>query len=231
MKSARSLFVGIAVCVVAGGFLGGLSTPVVAQDLHVALHERNHDYLEILLDARDVGEGTKIDAVKLEVVITRKDESEVPRSFVYYPRALDAGFYRTYIEHWQGWVTDVRGVRFSYELRTGTDVEIGTQEMLQSPPEVPEDIVTLAEKPALKPADPTFNILRIKEPGLKVDWCLKEGEGCGLDAANEYCRMIGYFRATVFEKAEDVGWAIRLGDKSFCEGPECTGFAWIECVR
>jgi hypothetical protein len=65
----------------------------------------------------------------------------------------------------------------------------------------------------------------------RVDWCYKDGKGCGQRAAHSFCRRMGYLRERSYKKQERI-WASRsIGDQKLCFGSFCTGFSQIVCHR
>lgn len=65
----------------------------------------------------------------------------------------------------------------------------------------------------------------------RVDWCYRNGHGCGHRAAQSFCRRLGYMHAKGFKKETFVQATKALGNQRLCFGPECVGFANITCYR
>ncbi len=64
----------------------------------------------------------------------------------------------------------------------------------------------------------------------RLDWCRELGVNCGKPAADAFCHLRGYGRATKFEKAEHVRPTFTLSDHERCDNPDCAGFKMIQCV-
>jgi hypothetical protein len=71
--------------------------------------------------------------------------------------------------------------------------------------------------------------------GLRLDWCAHFGNGCGKPAADLFCRESGFAAAARFAMAPNIGArgirTLVFGDGRTCEGPNCSGFSTITCVR
>jgi hypothetical protein len=70
--------------------------------------------------------------------------------------------------------------------------------------------------------------------GVRLDWCLVWGGQCGEPAATEFCRQLGYTKATAWEPAVDVGTqtpTFVIGTGQTCNEPGCDGFTSISCAR
>jgi hypothetical protein len=70
--------------------------------------------------------------------------------------------------------------------------------------------------------------------GLRLDWCLTPGHGCGAPAATAFCQSHSLRRAVAFTKASNIGSFTRtrsIGSGTICKSPDCDGFAAITCVR
>lgn len=66
--------------------------------------------------------------------------------------------------------------------------------------------------------------------GARLDYCNLGGLNCGKKIANQYCRMLGYERATHFEIAPNVGVTNYIATRARCTGWTCNGFMTIDCV-
>ncbi len=65
----------------------------------------------------------------------------------------------------------------------------------------------------------------------RVDWCYKEGHGCGQKVAYSFCRRMGYMKAQHYKKEPHVSATKALGNQKLCFGNECSGFSSISCYR
>lgn len=65
----------------------------------------------------------------------------------------------------------------------------------------------------------------------RIDWCYKNGQGCGQRAAYSFCRRMGYMNAQYYKKQEHVAATKALGNKKLCFGENCSGFSSITCYR
>lgn len=65
----------------------------------------------------------------------------------------------------------------------------------------------------------------------RVDWCYKNGQGCGQKAAYSFCRQMGYLRVENYKKEEDVSATKAIGNQKLCFGRACKGFSSITCNR
>ncbi len=68
----------------------------------------------------------------------------------------------------------------------------------------------------------------------RLDICLIQGFGCGLDSANKWCRLHDFLISTSFQ-VDQVGLnkirTISIGDNSICNNDTCTAFTSITCAR
>jgi hypothetical protein len=91
--------------------------------------------------------------------------------------------------------------------------------------------------PSAQPVDPNLGrnkMLTFPNPtwqGRRVDLCLHWSADCGQPAADEFCTLSGYTRATAWKPADKVGHTVVLGDKKLCDDARCDGFASISCVK
>ncbi len=72
---------------------------------------------------------------------------------------------------------------------------------------------------------PTFN-------GDPVDFCYLWRSRCGQDAANVFCRGLGFEGALAFRRADSIEGFRRtraLGDGAVCEVPHCLTFEQVTC--
>lgn len=65
----------------------------------------------------------------------------------------------------------------------------------------------------------------------RIDWCYRDGQGCGHRAAYSYCRRLGYLKAKSYKKQEHVPATKALGNQKLCFGKQCSGFSEIICYR
>lgn len=95
--------------------------------------------------------------------------------------------------------------------------------------------VAAQPSPAIGQAAPAVGRKRYANPFIgeyRLDWCRKDGRGCGKAAADEFCRFWNMQQATSFTKAEDVGKygpTREILGGAFCERQNCDGFAEIVC--
>jgi hypothetical protein len=76
--------------------------------------------------------------------------------------------------------------------------------------------------------------VRIQNPmfaGYPLDICLKWGQGCGKQAADEFCRRQGFARSVSHSVQNDSPPTIIMGDYVLCEQGFCDRFADIVCRR
>ncbi len=70
---------------------------------------------------------------------------------------------------------------------------------------------------------------------VRLDWCRHWARDCGAPAANLFCQQKGYARAARFSGHPNLGTTgvptVVFGDGRICQGPTCSGFAAITCVR
>ncbi|WP_457941080.1 hypothetical protein [Mesorhizobium sp. 10J20-29] len=71
--------------------------------------------------------------------------------------------------------------------------------------------------------------------GVRLDWCKHWGRECGGPAANLFCAEKGFSRAVRFLPDPSLGSrniaTVVYGDGRICEGPACTGFRAITCMK
>jgi hypothetical protein len=67
-----------------------------------------------------------------------------------------------------------------------------------------------------------------KNGPARLDVCQHFGKFCGQAAADDYCRIMGYERATKFE-AEPATPTRVINFGQECKGPGCRGFKFIVC--
>ena len=65
----------------------------------------------------------------------------------------------------------------------------------------------------------------------RVDWCYEHGKGCGLRAAQSFCRRMGYARAKHYEMQDHVSQTRAIGNHEVCVGEDCNAFSRIVCYR
>ncbi|VEB36508.1 Uncharacterised protein [Legionella sainthelensi] len=73
-------------------------------------------------------------------------------------------------------------------------------------------------------ADPRYNAYR-------VDWCYEQKQGCGMRAANSFCKRMGFIKAKSFVKETQVGATKTIGSEELCFGNLCNAFKTILCYR
>ncbi|MEZ5776106.1 MAG: hypothetical protein R3D33_15785 [Hyphomicrobiaceae bacterium] len=82
-------------------------------------------------------------------------------------------------------------------------------------------------------ADETFNSPSIN--GSRLDWCRSWASDCGQPAADAYCQLKGYERATGFAMDADIGGhsptRIISNPAQVCSDPNCDGFSYINCYK
>ncbi len=87
--------------------------------------------------------------------------------------------------------------------------------------------------PTLPAAGATADIATPTYAGMRLDWCFKWAEQCGQPAADVFCRLNGYSRATSFTKAENVGQngivTYVIGSARQCQDPACDAFQNVRC--
>jgi hypothetical protein len=81
------------------------------------------------------------------------------------------------------------------------------------------------------PAAETFPEPRMKN--IRVDYCKYWANSCGQEAADNFCREMGYGRSPRFSRAKNLGRfgvpTLVLGDGRLCMHPTCSGFSAITC--
>ena len=65
----------------------------------------------------------------------------------------------------------------------------------------------------------------------RVDWCFKNGQGCGERAAFSFCRRLGFMKATHFKQDTGLAATRALGNQRLCFDGDCQGFSSITCHR
>lgn len=65
----------------------------------------------------------------------------------------------------------------------------------------------------------------------RIDWCYKDGKGCGKQAAHSFCRRMGYMRAQHYKMQSNVSETRALGNHKLCLGVSCKAFSSITCYR
>lgn len=63
----------------------------------------------------------------------------------------------------------------------------------------------------------------------RLDLCRVWGSECGQSAANAFCALQGYSRATRYSPDHDIGETAIISSHQICNNPACDGFARIEC--
>ncbi len=74
-----------------------------------------------------------------------------------------------------------------------------------------------------------FNYPRMSN--YRVAWCYRTGTDCGREAAQSFCRRLGYLKASSFTMDKSVKATKSLGDHALCFGDDCAGFDKIVCFR
>jgi hypothetical protein len=73
-----------------------------------------------------------------------------------------------------------------------------------------------------------FDRPRYKNGPARLDVCLHFGKSCGKPAADDFCYLMGYERATIFETEPATPTrVINFGQE--CRGPHCRAFKLIVC--
>lgn len=65
----------------------------------------------------------------------------------------------------------------------------------------------------------------------RVAWCYDGKKGCGRRAAYSFCRRLGYLKVQRYKMAASVLATQAIGNQELCFGPQCNGFAMIDCYR
>lgn len=65
----------------------------------------------------------------------------------------------------------------------------------------------------------------------RIDWCYKNGHGCGERAAFSFCRRKGFSGVQSFKEQKSVLATREIGDQKLCFGSACSGFSNIVCYR
>lgn len=65
----------------------------------------------------------------------------------------------------------------------------------------------------------------------RVDWCYADSKGCGKQAANAFCQVMGYRRAARFKQQIHVPATKSIGSQKLCFGPACSSFEDVICYR
>lgn len=65
----------------------------------------------------------------------------------------------------------------------------------------------------------------------RVDWCYENNKGCGQQAANSFCRRMGYMKAKQFKIQTHISATRALGNQRLCFGNHCRAFSSITCYR
>ena len=68
----------------------------------------------------------------------------------------------------------------------------------------------------------------------RIDLCLHWGMECAGEAADVYCKSLGFDRVSQWEPDPDVGATsptVVIGTGQICDQPHCDSFASITCVR
>lgn len=65
----------------------------------------------------------------------------------------------------------------------------------------------------------------------RVDWCYKDGKGCGKQAAFSFCRRMGYMHEQGYTIEAHVAATRALGNQRLCFGDDCNAFKSITCYR
>ena len=71
-----------------------------------------------------------------------------------------------------------------------------------------------------------------KISGVALDWCYTYANGCGLKAANEFCKSKGYWKgAKSFAKEDNVGYTKIIRTGQICNNAGCDTFKYIDCKK
>ena len=63
--------------------------------------------------------------------------------------------------------------------------------------------------------------------GARVDACL-DGGSCGKPAADAFCKLQGYDKATIFQR-EPAAMSRRIDSGKTCSSTSCTAFRQVKC--
>jgi hypothetical protein len=80
--------------------------------------------------------------------------------------------------------------------------------------------------------DDTKIYFKPKIGGMRLNYCLANGMGCGQQAADAYCDMKGFEDASDYTQSPPLPPNIKsrfIGNGKKCYGPICYGFQSIEC--
>ena len=67
--------------------------------------------------------------------------------------------------------------------------------------------------------------------GKPLSYCSLDHKMCGLGMASEYCKLMGYEKATKIMIAHNVGLTLYPNTKMQCKGWRCDGFKLITCAE
>jgi hypothetical protein len=65
--------------------------------------------------------------------------------------------------------------------------------------------------------------------GKRLDYCSVQGK-CGEFVADQYCKLLGYQKATQVIKDYNVGYTNLIRSRAECQGWQCYGFKLIACI-
>lgn len=66
--------------------------------------------------------------------------------------------------------------------------------------------------------------------GERLSYCTLDGAECGNKVANQYCRLLGYDKASQSTIAYNVGLTHFIATRAQCKGWRCNGFTVINCI-
>ncbi|WP_137931078.1 hypothetical protein [Mesorhizobium comanense] len=89
------------------------------------------------------------------------------------------------------------------------------------------DVAVANEQTFIKP---TFKFSSLAVVSMvRLDWCWKHQQMCGMRAADLYCKSRGFQKVGAFAKDPSIGATVSMGDKTVCNKGVCDGFASITC--
>ncbi len=87
-------------------------------------------------------------------------------------------------------------------------------------------------EPALVPFAPAQRAQTFQYPtvrGAAVDHCTTNGQNCGRQAADQFCRVAGFAEADRWDTF-DTNRTYVIGSDRYCEGGRCRAFSSVSCV-
>lgn len=65
--------------------------------------------------------------------------------------------------------------------------------------------------------------------GHRLNYCMSEGQKCGMPVANHYCQLMGYEQAIKQVIDYQVGMTQAFSERKPCKSWQCNGFTLIRC--